>query len=51
MLPSGGIKTVYDAQLPPNYVELLSDGVMELFRKDKFEVGGVPEFVPPLEVR
>jgi nucleoporin NUP42 len=43
--------TPYDQQLPVKYGEMLPKKVVEAFRAVKFEWGGVPEWVPPLDVR
>jgi len=43
--------TPYDSQLPPNYITMLPQRVVEAFRAEKFEWGNVPDWVPPLELR
>ena len=43
--------TPYDQQLPQRYAEMLPKKVMDAFKKERFEWGGVPEWVPPLDVR
>ncbi|KAJ3809231.1 hypothetical protein EV368DRAFT_40446, partial [Lentinula lateritia] len=47
-------KTPYDSQLPPNYLEsVLPKAVVEVFKRDRFDwgEGGVPEWIPPVELR
>jgi nucleoporin NUP42 len=43
--------TPYDSQLPPDYMALLPERVVEAFRAEKFEWGKIPDWVPPLELR
>jgi len=41
----------YAALLPENYVEILPEVARAAFTAERFEWGGVPEWVPPREVR
>ncbi|KAF8605851.1 hypothetical protein BDV93DRAFT_30550 [Ceratobasidium sp. AG-I] len=41
----------YASLLPDDYVTTLSEGIMNAFKADKFELGSIPECVPPFEVR
>ncbi|KAF8634628.1 hypothetical protein AX15_000805 [Amanita polypyramis BW_CC] len=41
----------YDAELPTNYAEIMPKKAIEAYKGKKFELGKVPEFVPPLEMR
>jgi len=43
--------TPYDSLLGPEYAKMVPQRVMEVFMKDRFEFGQVPDWVPPLEVR
>lgn len=41
----------YASLLPDDYEKTLSEGILNAFRADKFELGSIPECVPPLEMR
>ncbi|KAG8690526.1 hypothetical protein FRC11_010941 [Ceratobasidium sp. 423] len=41
----------YAALLPDDYEKTLSEGILNAFKADKFELGSIPECVPPLEMR
>ncbi|CEL61956.1 Nucleoporin-like protein amo1 OS=Schizosaccharomyces pombe (strain 972 / ATCC 24843) GN=amo1 PE=4 SV=1 [Rhizoctonia solani AG-1 IB] len=41
----------FAALLPDDYVKTLSEGIINAFKADKFELGSIPECVPPLEMR
>jgi nucleoporin NUP42 len=43
--------TPYDGMLPPDYVEMMPREAVEAFKSKTFELGKVPECVPPLEMR
>ncbi|KAF8757618.1 hypothetical protein RHS01_03374 [Rhizoctonia solani] len=41
----------FAALLPDDYMNTLSEGIINAFKADKFELGSIPECVPPLEMR
>ncbi|TFK69409.1 hypothetical protein BDN72DRAFT_840374 [Pluteus cervinus] len=41
----------YDQALPQNYMEILPPNVLEAFKAEKFELGKIPEWIPPLQLR
>lgn len=41
----------YDDMLPADYAEVLPPEAIQAFRADRFELGKIPEFVPPKELR
>ncbi|KAH7335424.1 hypothetical protein B0J17DRAFT_670109 [Rhizoctonia solani] len=49
--PNPSNRDPYAALLPDDYVKTLSEGILNAFRADKFELGSIPECVPPLEMR
>ncbi|CAE6521570.1 unnamed protein product [Rhizoctonia solani] len=49
--PFGAKRDPYAALLPEDYVQTLSEGILNAFKSDKFELGSIPECVPPLEMR
>ena len=43
--------TPFDAQLPADYLTKLPEHVLAAFKAAKFELGKIPEWVPPKELR
>jgi len=43
--------TPYDRLLVSEYAKMIPQRVVQVFMKDKFEFGQVPDWVPPIEMR
>lgn len=41
----------HDVVLPPDYADQIPDSAKEAFAKERFELGKVPDWVPPVQLR